>query len=62
MGKGDDPLLLQHPDPEHAVASGEDRLPQLVVDMTTRYGTGLSEAELRRDVLPREEVRLVASL
>jgi hypothetical protein len=32
MGEGDNLLLLQHPDPEYAVATGENRLPQLVVD------------------------------
>jgi hypothetical protein len=30
--------------------------------MTTRYGAGLAEAELGGDVLPREEVGLIASL
>ena len=32
MGHGDDPRLPEHPNPEHAVATAEDRLPVLVID------------------------------
>jgi hypothetical protein len=35
MGHGDDLLILEHPDPKHAVAAGEDRLPVLVSRIRT---------------------------
>jgi hypothetical protein len=40
VGHGDDLLLLQHPDPEHAVAAGEDHLSKLVVNDPHIEGCG----------------------
>jgi hypothetical protein len=52
MLDGDDLLILQHPDPHDAAATGEDHLPELLVDYPDGEGGGGSvriDAQDRKD-------------